>query len=76
MSACHHPKTHLEWRDERDWSKSGPRATQWQRPVPTRRRLAKICDSCGALVCYSHSEHTELALGLYAPPNWKKEGKP
>lgn len=35
--------------------------------LPTRTRLAKLCQNCQGLVCWAYSEHTELALGLFAP---------
>lgn len=59
---CAHDSTSLEWVTVPHPSGSPH--------LPGRERLAKVCQDCGKVVCFSHSVHTDLVLGLYQPVDW------
>jgi len=59
-SGCSHDNTRLDWVTVPHPSGSPH--------LPGRERLAKVCQACGKVVCFSHSIHTDLVLGLYKPP--------
>lgn len=63
-SACNHSRSSLQWVTAPHPSGS--------LHLPGRERLAKVCNDCGKILCYSHSEHCDLVLDLYRPAGFKK----